>query len=161
MAITAIYPGTFDPITNGHTDLIERGSKLFSQLIIGVAYNPSKNPKFDLEERVELVKKATAHLHNVRVVGFSGLLVNFAAKESASVLLRGLRTTMDFEYELQLATANKRLSPELESIFLPPSENKAFISSTLVKEIALHGGEISDFVCESVKAALVEKLKKQ
>ncbi len=156
MSITAIYPGTFDPITYGHSNLIERASCIFSKVIVGVANNPSKQPRFNLEKRVELAKDAISHLSNVEVVGFSGLLVDFAKQQQASVLLRGLRTTVDFEYELQLATANKRLHPALESVFLPPSEDHAFISSTLVKEIALHGGDISGFVSNKVKQALVD-----
>ncbi|NTS75699.1 pantetheine-phosphate adenylyltransferase [Catenovulum sp. SM1970] len=153
--VTAIYPGTFDPITNGHIDLISRASKLFSKVIVGVANNPTKKPMFDLTQRVELAEQSLAHYQNAEVVGFSGLLVHFAQQHNANVLLRGLRTTIDFEYELQLATANKRLHKELESIFLPPSEDNAFISSTLVKEIAIHGGDITDFVSAPVKAALL------
>ncbi|WP_111976858.1 pantetheine-phosphate adenylyltransferase [Algibacillus agarilyticus] len=154
MSIIAIYPGTFDPITNGHIDLLNRASRLFSQVIVGVANNPSKQPLFDLSERVFLAEQAVDHLSNVSVIGFSGLLVDFAKQHNAIVLLRGLRTTVDFEYELQLASANKRLNADLESVFLPPSDNSAFISSTLVKEIAKHQGDISEFVTPAVKLAL-------
>ena len=126
----AIYPGTFDPVTNGHTDLIERAANLFEQVIIGIAANPSKQPRFSLEKRVELLKTVTAHLDNVEVVGFSGLLVDFAKQQNASVLVRGLRAVSDFEYEFQLANMNRRLSPDLESVFLTPAEENSFISST-------------------------------
>ncbi|AWB66921.1 pantetheine-phosphate adenylyltransferase [Saccharobesus litoralis] len=158
MPITAIYPGTFDPITNGHTDLITRAAKLFDKVIIGVAFNPNKKPLFSLEERVALAQQVTQDMACVEVVGFTGLLVDFAKQQNASVLLRGLRTTVDFEYELQLASANKRLNHELESVFLPPSESCSFISSTLVKEIALHHGDISGFVPKPVEVQLLNKL---
>lgn len=153
----AIYPGTFDPITNGHTDLIERAAKLFQHVVVAIASNPSKQPRFTLEERVNLVKLVTAHLDNVEVVGFSGLLVDFAKQQNASVLLRGLRAVSDFEYEFQLANMNRRLSPELESVFLTPAEENSFISSTLVKEVALHGGDVSQFVHADVANALNSK----
>ncbi|WP_298774996.1 pantetheine-phosphate adenylyltransferase [uncultured Shewanella sp.] len=153
----AIYPGTFDPITNGHTDLIERAAKLFQHVVVAIASNPSKQPRFTLEERVNLVKLVTAHLDNVEVVGFSGLLVDFAKQQNASVLLRGLRAVSDFEYEFQLANMNRRLSPELESVFLTPAEENSFISSTLVKEVALHGGDVSQFVHVDVANALNSK----
>lgn len=159
MTIKAIYPGTFDPVTNGHTDLIERGSKLFSEVIVGIAASPSKKPWFDLEKRVQLIEEAIAHLPNVTVVGFSGLLVDFAKQHNASVLIRGLRAVSDFEYEFQLANMNRRLSPDLESVFLTPAEENSFISSTLVKEVALHKGNVSEFVHPSVKLALEETLK--
>lgn len=158
MHTRAIYPGTFDPITNGHADLIERAAKLFQHVVIGIAANPSKQPRFSLEERVALVNKVTAHLDNVDVVGFSGLLVDFAKQQQASVLVRGLRAVSDFEYEFQLANMNRRLSPDLESVFLTPAEENAFISSTLVKEVALHGGDVSQFVHPQVAQALAAKL---
>jgi pantetheine-phosphate adenylyltransferase len=154
----AIYPGTFDPVTNGHADLIERAARLFKQVIIGIAANPSKQPRFTLEERVEQVKLITAHLDNVEVVGFSGLLVDFARDQKASVLVRGLRAVSDFEYEFQLANMNRRLSPDLESVFLTPAEENSFISSTLVKEVALHGGDVSQFVHPQVALALKAKI---
>jgi pantetheine-phosphate adenylyltransferase len=154
----AIYPGTFDPVTNGHADLIERAARLFKHVIIGIAANPSKQPRFTLEERVEQVKLITAHLDNVEVVGFSGLLVDFALDQKASVLVRGLRAVSDFEYEFQLANMNRRLSPDLESVFLTPAEENSFISSTLVKEVALHGGDVSQFVHPQVALALKAKI---
>ena len=157
MHTRAIYPGTFDPVTNGHADLIERAAKLFKHVVIGIALNPSKKPRFTLDERVELLKTVTAHLDNVEVVGFSGLLVDFAKEQQASVLVRGLRPVSDFEYEFQLANMNRRLSPDLESVFLTPAEENSFISSTLVKEVAHHGGDVSQFVHIKVANALMKK----
>jgi pantetheine-phosphate adenylyltransferase len=154
MTIKAIYPGTFDPVTNGHSDLIVRASKLFSEVIIGVAASPSKKPRFDLAQRVAMIEQVTQDLPNVSVVGFTGLLVDFAKQHQAKVLIRGLRAVSDFEYEFQLANMNRRLSPELESVFLTPAEENSFISSTLVKEVALHQGDVSQFVHPVVKAAL-------
>ncbi|MBA6263425.1 MAG: pantetheine-phosphate adenylyltransferase [Colwellia sp.] len=154
MTIKAIYPGTFDPVTNGHTDLIERASALFSEVIVGVAASPSKKPRFDLAQRVAMIEEVSRHLPNITVVGFSGLLVDFAQKNQAKVLIRGLRAVSDFDYEFQLANMNRRLAPELESVFLTPSEGNSFISSTLVKEVSLHNGDVSQFVHPIVKAAL-------
>ncbi|ATG72549.1 pantetheine-phosphate adenylyltransferase [Zobellella denitrificans] len=158
MSIRVIYPGTFDPITNGHLDLIERASRLFNEVVVGVAFSPSKRPMFSLDERVELVKEVTGQLGNVTVVGFSGLLVDFARAHRANVLIRGLRAVSDFEYEFQLANMNRRLMPELESVFLTPAEENSFISSTLVKEVAIHGGDISQFVPAAVAEAVATKL---
>ncbi|WP_394148008.1 pantetheine-phosphate adenylyltransferase [Shewanella atlantica] len=155
MHTRAIYPGTFDPVTNGHADLIERAAKLFKHVVIGIAANPSKQPRFTLEERVKLLQIVTSHLDNVEVVGFSGLLVDFAKEQNASVLVRGLRAVSDFEYEFQLANMNRRLSSELESVFLTPAEENSFISSTLVKEVAHHGGDVSQFVHLEVAKALM------
>jgi pantetheine-phosphate adenylyltransferase len=154
MAVKAIYPGTFDPVTNGHTDLIERASQLFGEVIVGVAASPSKKPRFDLAQRVAMIEEVSQHLPNVTVVGFTGLLVDFAKSNEAKVLIRGLRAVSDFEYEFQLANMNRRLSPDLESVFLTPSEGNSFISSTLVKEVSLHEGDVSQFVHPIVKAAL-------
>lgn len=158
MTISAIYPGTFDPITNGHADLIQRAAKMFSKVTVAIASNPSKKPLFTLEERVELAEKVTAHLPNVSVVGFTGLLADFADKKGASVLIRGLRAVSDFEYEFQLANMNRRLNPNLESVFLTPAEENSFISSTLVKEVALHRGKVDEFCHEEVQKALMAKL---
>jgi pantetheine-phosphate adenylyltransferase len=158
MTVKVIYPGTFDPITNGHADLIERAAKLFDHVIVGVAFNATKKPFFTLEERVQLAKDVTAHLDNVEVVGFSGLLVDFAKEYNASVLIRGLRAVSDFEYEFQLANMNRRLSPDLESVFLTPSEENSFISSTLVKEVAIHNGDVAQFVHPVVCQAILAKL---
>ena len=154
MHTKAIYPGTFDPVTNGHIDLVERAAKLFTHVIVGVANSPSKKPRFTLNERVGLAKEVTKHLGNVSVVGFSGLLIDFAKEYEATVLIRGLRAVSDFEYEFQLANMNRRLYPELESVFLTPAEQNSFISSTLVKEVALHGGDVSQFVPPIVSEAL-------
>lgn len=158
MPVKAIYPGTFDPVTNGHADLIERASRLFSEVIVGIAASPSKKPRFDLAQRVALLEAVTSHLPNVSVVGFSGLLVDFAKDHQANVLIRGLRAVSDFEYEFQLANMNRRLSPDLESVFLTPAEENSFISSTLVKEVALHNGDVSQFVHPVVKQALEQSL---
>ncbi|ALP42464.1 pantetheine-phosphate adenylyltransferase [Aeromonas schubertii] len=158
MSHRVIYPGTFDPITNGHTDLIGRAASLFDEVIVGVAASPSKRPLFELDERVELAREVTSHLPNVTVVGFCGLLVDFAKAHQANVLIRGLRAVSDFEYEFQLANMNRRLMPELESVFLTPAEENSFISSTLVKEVALHGGDIGQFVDPRVGKAIAAKL---
>jgi len=160
MTIKAIYPGTFDPVTNGHSDLIVRASKLFSEVLIGVASSPSKKPRFDLAQRVDMLEQVTKDLTNVTVVGFSGLLVDFAKEHKAKVLIRGLRAVSDFEYEFQLANMNRRLSPDLESVFLTPAEENSFISSTLVKEVALHHGDVSQFVHPIVKAVLEQRFAK-
>ncbi|SEL50608.1 Phosphopantetheine adenylyltransferase [Colwellia chukchiensis] len=154
MSVKAIYPGTFDPVTNGHADLIERASKLFDQVIVGIAASPSKQPHFDLAQRVALLENVTQHLANVTIVGFTGLLVDFAKEHQAKVLIRGLRAVSDFDYEFQLANMNRRLAPDLESVFLTPAEKNSFISSTLVKEVALHHGDVTEFVHPSVKLAL-------
>lgn len=160
MSTRVIYPGTFDPITNGHTDLVGRAAQLFDEVVVGVANSPSKRPLFDLAERVALAREVTSHLNNVTVVGFSGLLVNFAREQHANVLIRGLRAVSDFEYEFQLANMNRRLMPELESVFLTPAEENSFISSSLVKEVALHGGDIHQFVDPRVCLAIAAKLAK-
>lgn len=157
----AIYPGTFDPITNGHFDLIERAAKLFSEVIVGVAANTSKKPLFTLEERVALVQRVTGHLDNVRVLGFTGLLADLAREQKAHVLIRGLRAVSDFEFEFQLANMNRRLNPDLESVFLTPSEENSFISSTLVKEVAMHGGKVHEFTHPEVAQALALKFKQK
>lgn len=159
--IKAIYPGTFDPITNGHADLIGRASKMFSHVMVAVASNPNKKPLFTLEERVELVTQVTKHLPNVEVKGFTGLLADLAKKEKANILIRGLRAVSDFEFEFQLANMNRRLNRDLESVFLTPSEENSFISSTLVKEVALHHGDVSGFCSPEVVAALARRQHQQ
>ncbi|MGF1685268.1 pantetheine-phosphate adenylyltransferase [Photobacterium japonica] len=158
MTTRVIYPGTFDPITNGHLDLIERAAAMFDHVVVGIAFNPSKKPLFDLEERVALAKAITQHLNNVEIVGFSGLLVDFAKEYQANILVRGLRAVSDFEYEFQLANMNRRLMPELETVFLTPAEENSFISSTIVKEVALHKGDVSQFVDPVITDALHAKL---
>ncbi|MGL5758108.1 pantetheine-phosphate adenylyltransferase [Plesiomonas sp.] len=157
MSVNVIYPGTFDPITNGHLNLIQRAGRLFDHIVIAVAASPSKRPLFDLDERVRLIQTVTADLPNVEVIGFNGLLIELAKAQQANVLLRGVRGVTDFDYEHQLANMNRRLMPELETVFLTPSEEWAFISSTLVREIALHGGDVSEFVPPAVATALTQK----
>lgn len=154
-----VYPGTFDPITNGHLDLIERASNMFDEVIIAVAASPSKNTMFTLEERVGFARQVTKHLENVTAQGFCGLMVDFVREVDANVLIRGLRTTVDFEYEFGLTNMYRRLLPGLESVFLTPSEEHAFISSTIVREVAIHGGDVSQFVPVVVAKALHQKKK--
>lgn len=154
-----LYPGTFDPITKGHGDLVERASRLFDSVVIAVAASPKKNPLFTLDQRVALAQEATRHLPNVEVVGFSTLLAQFAQQQGANILLRGLRAVSDFEYEFQLANMNRQLAPDLESLFLTPSERYSFISSTLVREIAALGGDITKFVHPMVADALQARFK--
>jgi pantetheine-phosphate adenylyltransferase len=157
MSVVAIYPGTFDPITRGHIDLIERGARMFDRLIVSVAANPNKRPLFSLAERVELVREAMAHLPTIEICGFDILLVNHAKRIGAHVILRGLRAVSDFEFEFQLANMNRRLYPEIESVFLTPAEQFSFISSSLVREVAKLGGNIAPFVHPKVEAALAAK----
>ena len=158
MPVTAIYPGTFDPITNGHVDLVNRASRHFTSVIVAIAANPGKSPWFTLEERVELAGTALAHLPNARIVGFSGLLAEFAKQQGASIIVRGLRAVSDFEYEFQLASRNRQLAPEVETMFLTPSEHYSFVSSSLVREIAALGGDVTPFVHTTVVAALRARL---
>ena len=155
----AIYPGTFDPITNGHLDIVTRAARMFDQLIVAIAVSPHKKTLFSLEERVALATEVTAHLPNVQVVGFGDLMANFAKNQQANILVRGLRAVSDFEYEQQLARMNRHLMPELESVFLLPAEQYAFISSSLVKEVARHQGDVSAFLPASVHQALLRKLE--
>ncbi|AQZ94261.1 pantetheine-phosphate adenylyltransferase [Halopseudomonas phragmitis] len=154
---TVLYPGTFDPITKGHTDLVERASKLFDKVVVAVAASTKKNPAFPLEQRVELAQEVLKHLPNVEVVGFSTLLAHFVKDVNANVLLRGLRAVSDFEYEFQLANMNRQLAPEVESLFLTPSEKYSYISSTLVREIAALGGDVTKFVHPVVHEALMKR----
>ena len=150
----AVYPGTFDPITNGHIDLVDRASPLFERLVVGVAESPGKRPALPLQLRVELARQAVAAYPNVEVRGFNGLLANFVRELGAGVLLRGLRAVSDFEYEFQLASMNRHLIPEVETLFLTPAEQYGFISSSLVREISRLGGDVSGFVPPAVAAAL-------
>ena len=154
----AIYPGSFDPITNGHLDVLERAVGLFDELVVAVAQDNAKQSLFTVEERVKLIQGATEKLDRIRVVSFHGLLVEFAAKEDAVALVRGLRAVSDFEFEFQLALMNRKLSPALETVFLMPREELTYISSRLVKEIARLGGDIGQFVPKNVAAALRERL---
>lgn len=154
---TVIYPGTFDPITNGHVDLVERASRLFDKVVLAIAHSEKKTPLFSLEQRVALCKASLSHLDNVEVVGFSNLLIDFARSQGARCVLRGLRAVADFEYEFQLANMNRAMYPDFESIFLTPSEHLSYISSSLVREIAALDGDISPFVPKPVNAAVRER----
>ena len=147
---SVIYPGTFDPITNGHLDIIERSAVIFPRVLVAVANSPSKKPLFSLDERVELVRQSVAHLSNVEVFGFSDLLANVIKQHNISAIIRGVRTTTDFEYELQLAALNRLLTKGVDSLFFPPAEKWAFVSSTIVREIYLHGGDVAELVPVSV-----------
>jgi pantetheine-phosphate adenylyltransferase len=157
MNITAIYPGTFDPITNGHADLLQRALKRFDRVIVAIAGSTGKSTCFSLAERVSLAETALAHLDHVEVVGFDGLLVKFAQEQGAGVILRGLRAVSDFEYEFQLASMNRKLAPDVETMFLTPDEGYSFISSSLVREIAALGGDVGAFVHPAVQAALAKR----
>lgn len=157
MITTAIYPGTFDPITNGHIDLVMRASKLFNKVIVAIAVNPGKKPTFSLAERVDLAKQTLSHLDNVEVCGFEGLLIDAATQKGAKVIIRGLRAVSDFEHEFQLAGMNRRMRPEIETLFLTPAEQFTYISSSLVREIAALGGDVSAFVAPCVMKALKAK----
>lgn len=152
-----IYPGTFDPLTNGHIDLVTRAVQLFDRVIIAVAANAGKAPLFDLQERIELARAALAHLPQVEVLGFDTLLIHFAQQLGIHVILRGLRVVSDFEYEFQLAAMNRQIAPTIETLFLTPSEKLMFISSTLVREIAQYGGDTSLFVPPTIHLALQKK----
>ena len=151
---SVIYPGTFDPITNGHLDIIERSAVIFPRVLVAVANSPSKKPLFSLDERVELVRQSVAHLSNVEVFGFSDLLANVIKQHNISAIIRGVRTTTDFEYELQLAALNRLLTKGVDSLFFPPAEKWAFVSSTIVREIDLHGGDVAELVPVPVFNAL-------
>ena len=151
---SVIYPGTFDPITNGHLDIIDRSAVNFPRVLVAVANSPSKKPLFSLDERVELVRQSVAHLSNVEVFGFSDLLANVIKQHNISAIIRGVRTTTDFEYELQLAALNRLLTKGVDSLFFPPAEKWAFVSSTIVREIYLHGGDVAELVPVPVFNAL-------
>ncbi|MFI3312003.1 pantetheine-phosphate adenylyltransferase [Ewingella allii] len=158
MSTKAIYPGTFDPMTNGHLDLVTRAALMFDHVILAIAASPSKKPMFSLDERVALATAATSHLSNVEVIGFGDLIATFAKNHDATVLVRGLRAVSDFEYEMQLANMNRHLMPTLESVFMMPSKEWSFISSTLVKEVARHGGDIKPFLPDNITQALLKKI---
>ncbi|MCL9645170.1 pantetheine-phosphate adenylyltransferase [Rahnella victoriana] len=158
MSTKAIYPGTFDPMTNGHLDIVTRAALMFDHVILAIAASPGKKPMFSLDERVALATQVTSHLDNVEVIGFSALMANFAKAQGANVLVRGLRAVSDFEYEMQLANMNRHLLPTLESVFMMPSKEWSFISSSLVKEVARHGGDITPFLPQVITQALMEKI---
>ena len=159
MTTCVIYPGTFDPVTNGHIDLIARAARLFDRIIVAIAANPDKKPLFNMEERVALAQESLKNYANVSVKGFDCLLMDFAHQQDAKVVMRGLRAVSDFEFEFQLASMNRSLDPDLETVFLTPSEKNTFISSSLVKEIAKLGGDVTQFVPPCVQQALVEKFE--
>ena len=156
--IRAVYPGTFDPLTKGHEDLVARAARLFGEVVVAVAHSPAKQPFFTLEERVGLASEILASHANVRVMGFSGLLSEFLKTQNANVILRGLRAVSDFEYEFQMAGMNRRLLPGVETMFLTPSDKYMFISATIVREIATLGGDVSDFVHPLTAKALQGKV---
>ena len=160
MKTIAVYPGTFDPITLGHVDIVSRASPLFDTVILAVAASTSKNTVFSIDERVELSREVLKGISNVEVQKFSGLMVDFAREKKASVVLRGLRAVSDFEYEFQLAGMNRKLMPEVDTIFMPTSERYTYISSSLVREIAVYGGDVSDFVDPKVCEALKSRFEK-
>ena len=155
--MNAMYPGTFDPITNGHCDLVRRAAKLYERIVVAVAVSPGKNTLFDIEQRVALTSEALADLANVEVTAYHGLTVDFARQHKLGVIIRGLRAVSDFEFEFQLASMNRRLAEDIETVFLTPTEQFTFVSSSLVREIALLGGDVSEFVPAAVSQALSEK----
>ena len=158
--LKVVYPGTFDPITMGHEDIVRRAASLFSEVIVAVASNPGKKPFFDLNERVEMASNVLKDCPNVKVIGFSGLLMQFVQDQGARVVIRGLRAASDFEYEFQLAGMNRKLYPQVESVFLTPSEQFMFISSSLVREVAMLGGDVTQFVSPHIQKCIDTKLKK-
>jgi pantetheine-phosphate adenylyltransferase len=156
---TAVYPGTFDPITNGHTDLVQRAARIFDRVVVSVAASPKKAPMLPLEQRVELAREVLRHLPNVEVIGFNCLLADLVEQQNANIILRGLRAVSDFEYEFQLANMNRKLAPQAESMFLTPAEHLSYISSTLIREIASLGGDVSQFVHPAVLKAMRDSLR--
>ena len=158
---TAVYPGSFDPVTNGHLDVISRGAKLFDRVIVGVLHNSTKSPLFSVEERVKILREATKDLNNVEIVAFSGLSVDFARQQNAKVIIRGLRAITDFEYELQMAQTNHKLEPSVETVFLTTSLEYSYLSSTIVKEVAFYHGDISKFVPDVVRERIREKMNQK
>ncbi|AIX49725.1 MULTISPECIES: pantetheine-phosphate adenylyltransferase [Pantoea] len=159
MSTKAIYPGTFDPMTLGHLDIVTRAARMFDRLVVAIAASPGKKPLFTLDERVDLARQATAHLTNVEVVGFNELMADFARTQQANVLVRGVRAVADFEYESQLAQMNRHLLPALETVFLLPSQGFSFVSSSLVKEVARHGGDVQAFLPAVIHQALLARLQ--
>ena len=160
MTTTAIYPGTFDPLTRGHEDLVRRACKLFDVVVVGVAESKTKSPFFTLKERTKIAKEVLEHNEAVKVIGFEGLLKDFIRENNGTVVIRGLRAVSDFEYEFQMAGMNRHQLPEVETVFLTPSEQYQFISGTIVREIAMLGGDVGKFVFPSVEKWLLNKLKK-
>jgi pantetheine-phosphate adenylyltransferase len=160
MSVTALYPGTFDPPTNGHVDLITRGSKLFGHLTVAILNNPGKNPLFTVEERVEMLTEVTSSLDNVSVATFEGLMVEFARKQGATAVLRGIRAISDYEYEFQMALMNRRLAPEIETVFLQPAGRYSFVSSRMLKEVFSFGGDVTGLVPPNVLKRLRGRMSK-
>jgi pantetheine-phosphate adenylyltransferase len=160
MPVKALYPGTFDPPTNGHIDLIQRGAKIFARLTVAILVNPVKNPLFTLDERVEMLKEATAGISHVRVATFNGLMVDFARSQGATAVLRGIRAISDYEYEFQMALMNRRLAPDIETVFLQPAGRYSFVSSRMVKEVVASGGDVSGLVPPNVLKRLRGRMKK-
>ena len=156
---TAIYPGTFDPITYGHLDIIERASKLFDQVIVAVGLNPRKSTLFSVEERLQMIEAVASHLPNISCDSFDGLLVDFARRSKASIMIRGLRAISDFEYEFQMALVNRKLQESMVTIFLMPGEKYTYLNSSIVKEVARYGGDISAFVPAEISEAIFKKMK--
>lgn len=157
MSISALYPGTFDPITNGHQDLIRRAASIFRRVVVAIAANPAKTPLFSLDERVDLAGRVLADIPNIEVIGYSGLTVKFAQEHGLAVMVRGLRAVSDFEFEFQLATMSRQIAGQVETVFLTPTEQFSFISSSMVREIALLGGDVSRFVHPIVEEALKQR----
>ncbi len=156
----AIYPGSFDPPTNGHLDLIERGSKMFEELIVAVLRNSEKNPMFTVSERVDMLRELTRHLDNIQIAAFDGLMVQFAKSVGAACVLRGIRAVSDYEYELQMALMNRKIEPGLETVFMLPAEKYSYVSSRLVREVAQHGGPVKGLVPELVERAMLGKIER-
>lgn len=157
--VRALYPGTFDPVSNGHIDLIRRGAALFDEIVVGVAKNDRKKPFFTMEERASFIREACADIPNLIVVPFSSLLVDVARQQGAKVILKGLRAVSDFDYELQMSLINRRLAPDIETVFMMPSEEYSFVSSTMIKEVSSLGGDVSSIVPPNVLAALGQRLR--
>ena len=157
----AVYPGSFDPITNGHMDIIERSAEVFDKVYVAILKNSSKRPLFSVEERAELIERVTKHIKNVEVVSFDGLLVDFMREKNAKVIIKGLRAVSDFEYEFQMALTNKKLNPDAETVFFTTRAENMYLSSSVVREVARMGGDISDFVPECLKQEIIERLSKK
>ncbi len=158
-SVAAIYPGSFDPVTNGHLDIIERGRRMFSRVIVAVLVNAAKEPLFSVQERLQMLAKVTAGWHNVEIDTFDGLLVNFAQRRGAQVILRGIRAVTDYEYEFQMALMNRRLAPGIETVFIFPAEAYSYLSSSLVKEVSSLGGSVGGLVPASVEESLLQKIR--
>jgi len=159
MNLAAVYPGTFDPVTYGHADLVDRATRLFDRVIVAIAANPAKTPTFTLNQRIEMARMALAGLERIEICGFDKLLVDFVRDRGARVIVRGLRAVSDFEYEFQLSSMNRKLAPDIETLYLMPAEQYSYISSALVREIAALGGDVSGFVHPDVSAALRERMR--